>query len=68
MIFSQEKEKAQESWMTSVMYGQEAKSHKDREATWDVPNWRSLAISARSVLMAGRAELRKGAVAAIRGS
>lgn len=54
--------------MTGIMYGQEAKSHKDREAIWDVATWRSLAISARSVLVAGRAELRKGAIAAIRGS
>lgn len=54
--------------MTSVMYGQEAKSHKDREATWDLATWRSLAIKARSVLVAGGAELRKGGVAAICGS
>lgn len=36
--------------MTSVLYGQEAKSHKDRKAAWDLATWRSLATSARSVL------------------
>lgn len=65
---SQEKETVQEGQMTSYTYCQEAKSDKDREVTLDLAAWRSMAMIARSVLVAGRAELGKRPVSVTSGS